>query len=367
MRVLAEGIKQPIELGLHRSDYMVHYAGENRYLQQVELNTIAASFSSLSTFVSQLHKYLVTRFNLTEHYPLSSLPPNGAQFAIPKGIATAFKLYNSPKAVVVMIVQKEEKNLWDQRWIEYHLWESYGIPLIRYSLCEVEDKGRIDTNTFNLIIDEKEVAVVYFRAGYVPKDYPSQKEWDGRLLIERSRAIKCPSISYHILGAKKVQQVISTPGVLERLIPDQESVKRMQASFTGLYSIAGSQSEEIVQKAIKNPFDFVMKPQREGGGNNLYKEDLQRALQTMTTDERAAWILMDRIKSLPVLTHILRDSNVSPVNAVSELGIFGVFVSDGEKVVLNEAGGLLLRTKGAAIEDGGVAAGVAVLDSPLLV
>ena len=39
----------------------------------------------------------------------------------------------------------------------------------------------------------------------------------------------------------------------------------------------------------------------------------------------------------------------------------------GEEVVMNECGGHLLRTKAATSDEGGVAAGFAVLDSPLLV
>ena len=36
-----------------------------------------------------------------------------------------------------------------------------------------------------------------------------------RLLLEESRAIKCPSISYHLLTTKKIQQVLSQQNVLE--------------------------------------------------------------------------------------------------------------------------------------------------------
>ena len=51
----------------------------------------------------------------------------------------------------------------------------------------------------------EEVAVVYFRAGYTPNDYPSEAEWEGRVKIERSMAVKCPSIAYHLVGTKKVR------------------------------------------------------------------------------------------------------------------------------------------------------------------
>lgn len=33
-------------------------------------------------------------------------------------------------------------------------------------------------------------------------------------------------------------------------------------------------------EAIRNPGAFVLKPQREGGGNNLYGDDVATALQT---------------------------------------------------------------------------------------
>lgn len=57
-----------------------------------------------------------------------------------------------------------------------------------------------------------EVAVVYFRAGYAPNDYFGRAEWDARLKLERSTAIKSPSIGYHLAGTKKVQQVLAQEG-----------------------------------------------------------------------------------------------------------------------------------------------------------
>ena len=35
-------------------------------------------------------------------------------------------------------------------------------------------------------------------------------------MIERSLAIKSPSIQYHLAGTKKVQQALAAPGTLER-------------------------------------------------------------------------------------------------------------------------------------------------------
>lgn len=58
----------------------------------------------------------------------------------------------------------------------------------------------------------EEVSVFYFRAGYTPVDYPSDSEWEGREMIERSSAVKCPCLAYHLAGTKKVQQQLALPG-----------------------------------------------------------------------------------------------------------------------------------------------------------
>jgi glutathione synthase len=117
-------------------------------------------------------------------------------------------------------------------------------------------------------------------------------EWDARLMIERSKAIKCPSISYHLAGTKKVQQVLADPGNLERIFDDPDKVARLRDVFTGLYSLdlvfivlfvinlgilslayaffQDDEGDRAAEMAIQNPEKYVLKPQREGGGNNIY-------------------------------------------------------------------------------------------------
>lgn len=98
--------------------------------------------------------------------------------------------------------------------------------------------------------------------------------------METSLAIKCPSIHYHLAGTKKVQQALAQPAVLERFINDPEEIKAVGKIFTGLYSLddneAGNASYEM---ALRTPERFVLKPQREGGGNNVYGVDIPDALK----------------------------------------------------------------------------------------
>jgi glutathione synthase len=55
-----------------------------------------------------------------------------------------------------------------------------------------------------LYVDGKEIFLVYFRQGYAPKYYPTEEEWRVRETIEKSLAIKCPSIDYQLSGCKKI-------------------------------------------------------------------------------------------------------------------------------------------------------------------
>jgi glutathione synthase len=38
------------------------------------------------------------------------------------------------------------------------------------------------------------------------------------LIIEKSYSVKCPNVAYHLAGAKKVQQVLAQPNILEKYI-----------------------------------------------------------------------------------------------------------------------------------------------------
>lgn len=398
---------QKIQLGITRSDYMLH-AGESGSgspeLKQVEINTIAASFGCLSTQVTRLHQYLVQK--VLGHSRLSSksfiLPHNETMRGLAHGLAAAHKEYLRQESVmfkpsqpsrpgrrpcVLMLVQADERNINDQKLLEICLWEEFGVLLHRATLLEVARNAHLDLQRRQnlllvspLISDtgeedvqeaEVEVTVAYFRAGYDPSDYSSEGEWKGRELIEMSAAIKCPSISHHLAGTKKVQEALCRPGVLERFLKDAEDVDAIRNCFVGLYGLDPEceGATAAVAAACNSPQHFVLKPQREGGGHNLYDQDLVEALSQMTAEERAAYILMEKIRPPPFEAFFLRDCSVLRGLAVLELGVYGVYLGDGEgkRVILNESVGHLLRTKLASSHEGGVAAGFAVLSSPLLV
>ncbi|RLN30726.1 hypothetical protein C2845_PM05G20840 [Panicum miliaceum] len=163
-------------------------------------------------------------------------------------------------------------------------------------------------------------------AGYSPNDYPSEAEWRARSSIELSSAIKCPSISYHLVGTKKIQQELAKENVLERFLDNKGDIERVRQCFAGLWSL---EDDSIVMSAIKSPELFVLKPQREGGGNNIYGYHLRETLVRLRNNggnELAAYILMQRIFPPASPCYLVREGRWAKENAVSEFGIFGAYL-----------------------------------------
>ncbi|KAL9393192.1 hypothetical protein Peur_012477 [Populus x canadensis] len=281
------------------------------------------------------------------------------------------------RALVMVVVQPEERNMYDQHWLCEALKDRYpfnmqsslsrlcnthNVTTIRKTLAEIDKEGEILPDG-TLLVGGQEISVVYFRAGYAPTDYPSEAEWRARLLMEQSSAVKCPSISYHLAGTKKIQQELAKPNMLERFLENKEDISKLQKCFAGLWSLEDS---DIIRKAIERPELFVMKPQREGGGNNFYGDDVRTnlvRLQKEGTQEDAAYILMQRIFPSVSPTFLVCEGICHKDHAISELGVYGAYLRNKEKVIVNEQCGYLMRTKVSSSNEGGVAAGFAVLDS----
>lgn len=282
----------------------------------------------------------------------------------------AWKIVGDANASIMFIIEDVTYNICDQRFHEFYIRENYPhIKVLRKTLTDISKEGKLGPNK-ELIIGEQSASLVYFRAGYEPGHYHSKSEWDARLLIERSAAIKCPSIHYHLAGTKKVQQALAMPGVLNRFLTDADQIKRVNEIFTGLYSLDKNEGgDEAVKMALANPEAYVMKPQREGGGNNIYGSDIPAVLTKMTETERSAYILMERISPPISRSYMIRPGGDSPpqmVDMVSELGLFGAIIGTKDKIMYNRQCGHMLRTKVSSANEGGVAAGLGALDSVFL-
>ncbi|KAF3936712.1 hypothetical protein ABW19_dt0201012 [Dactylella cylindrospora] len=397
------GYRHKYSLGLFRSDYMVHTEeGKTKGIRQVEFNTIASSFGALAKKVSGLHRFLWRSGAYPETGVISevSLPGNEALEGLAEGLAKAHEIYvkdvlpdfklgslgpgPAKRFGIIFVVQEGERNAFDQRWLEYHITEKYGIRVFRVTFPEIRKYASHGTPGHELIYsppyasdgqkqEDYEISVVYYRAGYGPGDYPSNEDWDTRYFLEESKAIKCPTILTQLAGSKKVQQVLADPKNLSRFVEDETLKGRIFDTFAAIYPMDTSEAGLKARKlAFEEPQKYVLKPQREGGGNNIYKQKIPEFLNSVDEGKWQGYILMELIQPPQIENIVMRNGETMQGKVVGELGVYGAVIwKDGGngdvEVIYNEEAGVLLRTKGSTSEEGGVAAGFGCIDSCVLV
>jgi glutathione synthase len=141
-------------------------------------------------------------------------------------------------------------------------------------------------------------------------------------------------------------------------------------TFAKMYPLDSSpEGLEARNLANSNPEGYVLKPQREGGGNNIYRSSIPAFLKALPDESHYnAYILMELIKPPLLNNTIIREGKVMSGPVVGELGIYGTILWDANgKVLSNEQAGWLLRTKTKGVDEGGVAAGFGSVDSVCLV
>jgi len=403
LRVKEGGYAHTLSLGLFRSDYMVHEDAGLLQVKQVEFNTIASSFGGLSSQTTQLHQFLAaTEYPLLEK-PLEGLGVEESKSVelLANGLATAFEVYDQPSGpgfgrrpkwprCILFVVQDAERNVFDQTHLQYQLAKhNPPIPVFRLPFSGILAHTRVEEESRQLLYTiprtsswptqkTYEVAAVYFRSGYDPSDYPTQESWDARYQLERSAAIKCPTVLTQLAGMKKVQQVLATPqsasapSILSRFLPDGDpsDLAALSETFTNIYPMDNSATGLEARTMAQDPERcqaFVLKPQREGGGNNIYKGAIPGFLKSVPPSHWGSYILMELIKPPPARNIILRNGKLEEGGVISELGIYGTCIWGNKEILHNEEAGYLLRTKGDKSEEGGVAAGYGCMDSVTLV
>ncbi|KAL5967518.1 Glutathione synthetase, partial [Taenia solium] len=370
------GPLQPLKLSLNRSDYMLHSTLPGCPLKQVEMNFIASSFGGIAERLVNVHQRRLNQL-LGVDTPKLSDCPSATKFGV--AIARAVEEYVKSSAHlqraglpgVLIVVSENETNIYDQRSIEEAvLCTNASLRLLRRTFAELaESAGRVNVEeaTGRLFVDGHEIALIYYRTGYAPSQF-DEETWRTKLRLERSFAIKCPSIDYLLANMKLVQTALAAgPTVLSRFGVSPQMAERLAATFarqtvlsTDFHFADPVVIDKMVDECRREPDKFVLKPQREGGGNNIFGDDIVRKLdEVMGKLEANAYILMERLEPPVVENCIVGIEYPSPLRRqmVSELGIYGVLLSRGTEELENHDAGHLLRTKLLGINEGGVVTG----------
>lgn len=394
LAVKSEGYAHSLSLGLFRSDYMLDTPPDHTSpsLKQVEFNTISSSFGGLSSLITSLHTHLIEQPPDYPIHPLLTSNPPPENTAIPSlvaGLAAAHTAYGPSKTFpphplcIIFIVQDYERNIFDQLHLSTHLTAHHKIPVFRLPISQILTSTTIHTHnnhrplTYNPPHSPQmhfEVSTVYLRALYAPTDYTSPTSWTARTHLERSAAIKCPTVLTQLAGCKKIQQVLTStsPDHLSHFLPNTpHSMKeQIRGTFAPHYDLSTQGRGRELALDPSTAANHVLKPQREGGGNNIYKTNIPTFLRSIPEADWKRWVLMKLIyPPAEAKNAVLRsDGAVVSGGTISELGIFGTILWDERgKILQNEEAGWLLRTKGKESDEGGVAAGFSCLDSLVLV
>ncbi|CAJ1370663.1 unnamed protein product [Effrenium voratum] len=364
--VYGPGGKDPAaqpRLLLMRQDYLL--GGDGRY-RQVEINTIAVAFAGFTEQLSLVHQHTLAeaKLALSDAWPLEDNTPSTDYAA---ALAAAHNEYmkrfgsdNGHAPRVCFYCFPDDFLEMDQCHIESAL-RRLKVPTFRAFLGAKVTLGDASTGG-TLLIDGVEASVVFLHCTFCPEHFAHEGEWHSRKLMELSRAIKVPSLLGHLAGAKRVQQALSRWEELSRFLPPEDAGRCMSV-FVAQYDPSQPASAGAVENALERPERWVLKPQREGGGNNFFGAALAEQLRG---NDLSQFVLMEKIVSPSMPAMLLKAGVATSVEAVSELGIFSAHLAVDHEI-LSTVGGAMLRTKASSSEEGGVCAGHGAIDTPLVV
>ena len=390
--VKEEGHVQATSLGIFRSDYMLHLDSDQGTVpKQVEFNTYSVAGGAHGNRVSDMHRlvkvirwcmswlsrYLTHTGAYGRDHENADLPVNCTLKSIAEGLACAHTDYGDGKAyktAILMIVQPNNVNICDEKPIQEALWNQ-NIPCYRviFGIPTLTNTGVTDSKELlykPLGGVPVEISVVYHRAGYDLEEY-NDVGLETRYQLERSKAIKCPSILGHLATLKLVQQKLADPDVLERYL-SQDEAHKIRNTFMPMYTLDQS---EMGTKGRKLAFDhakeYVLKPSLEGGGHNVYRGDIPDFLKTISKERWSDYILMEMIDSPPNIQTLVSPQGIYHGPTYSELGVFGICLWRRENgfaaVVRNVCESTSLKTKRVDVDEMSVIKGFGCFDSPSLI
>jgi glutathione synthase len=269
---------------------------------------------------------------------------------------------------ILIIVQHANFNIGDERPLEYALWDR-DIPVYRVEWRSILQNVSLGPNQELLYTSAScpfsplEISIVYYRAGYHPAEYMDEGV-EARLMLETSKAIKCPSILTHLTTFKHIQQELTRPGILNELV-SQLQAKRLSATFMPMYALDESESglhgRELALKE-ETAHDFILKPSLEGGGNNIYGSDIPEFLTSIAEEAWPNFTLMKKINADTHQALLLSSEKLHKAPTVSELGIIGTCLwrhgdSNEVEILLNEQAGWTFKTKPDSINEMSVVKG----------
>ncbi|OAX42576.1 glutathione synthetase ATP-binding domain-like protein [Rhizopogon vinicolor AM-OR11-026] len=327
----------------------------------IEFNTISSSFGSLSERAAAMHGHILASTSYLSASPYltaENFPENNTTSGRAEGLAKAHDAYGVQGSAMF---PRHPSNACRARRVRVprplHS-RPHNYPTLLFLSNKSTPNIRNLHNLFPRILN----AIRLSRALILRHPFPP-------------RAQSCHQMPITALAARRQQE---SPGSTHaprraRTLPGER--RRTMAVASGQRS-----EPPRTRLARREAASLVLKPQRKGGGINVYREAIPAFLDSLRAEERETWIAMEMIETPRGVGEYLVRAAPSSSNAsdgstekkivradvISELGIFGYALFGTGDMVEKEVG-WLVRTKGTESNEGGVAAGFSVLDSAMLV
>ncbi|MEZ8685986.1 glutathione synthase [Vibrio splendidus] len=374
--------RQP--LLLMRTDFM---DDRQHGAKVIEFNGIAAGMAPFGQRATEFHSFMQNQWPETYKNWLedqSATPAeNQGLTQLAYGIANAARqvkidFKEQDKPVFLMVVQKNEDNVYDQHLLEVEL-QKQGIRTVRRTFEQLSCQLSSGDNQRLLLKDVGAVDVVYLRAGYQYSDYwaPELNESvcchtlsQTRLFMEQHHVAMNATISQQLATSKTMQMLLTMMPAAEyaRWGLTLEEAELVKSVLADMKPITSESIEWFNTQADKQ--EWVLKNQGEGGGHCVFGDDISEQLSQLKPEEYDAWALMQRLypHERDVPTIAVRDTQQTLVtDLVSEVGLFTAYYQGKPVTELDGYAGYLIRSKPASENEGGIHSGKGILDSLTLI
>ncbi|MFL9780257.1 glutathione synthase [Vibrio cyclitrophicus] len=374
--------RQP--LLLMRTDFM---DDRQHGAKVIEFNGIAAGMAPFGQRATEFHSFMQNQWPETYKNWLedqSATPAeNQGLTQLAYGISTTAKQVKADfneqgKPVFLMVVQKNEDNVYDQHLLEVEL-QKQGVRTVRRTFEQLSCQLSTGDNQRLLLQDVGAVDVVYLRAGYQYSDYwaPELNESvcchtlsQTRLFIEQHHVAVNATFSQQLATSKTMQMLLTMMPASEyaRWGLTLEEAELVKSVLADMKPITSESIEWFNTQADKQ--EWVLKNQGEGGGHCVFGDEISEQLSQLKSEEYDAWALMQRLYSheRDVPTIAVRDTQQTLVtDLVSEVGLFTVYYKGEPVTELDGYAGYLIRSKPACENEGGIHSGKGILDSLTLI
>ncbi|MFS1489608.1 glutathione synthase [Vibrio splendidus] len=374
--------RQP--LLLMRTDFM---DDRQHGAKVIEFNGIAAGMAPFGQRATEFHSFMQNQWPETYKKwledPTATPAENQGLTQLAYGIADTARQVKADfneqgKPVFLMVVQKNEDNVYDQHLLEVEL-HKQGIRTVRRTFEQLSSQLSSGDNKRLLLEGIGAIDVVYLRAGYQYSDYwvPELNESvcchtlsQTRLFMEQHHVAMNATISQQLATSKTMQMLLTMMPASEyaRWGLTLEEAELVKSVLADMKPITSESIEWFNTQADKQ--EWVLKNQGEGGGHCVFGDDISEQLSQLKPEEYDAWALMQRLypHERDVPTIAVRDTQQTLVtDLVSEVGLFTAYYKGEPVTELDGYAGYLIRSKPASENEGGIHSGKGILDSLVLI